>query len=271
MITIQMTTEPNKRVCLPKVVFAPESRCDLVIHFNSVEFHVHSFVLYYHSQYFRALFETPLDDPDKTCSHASCVHIPDDSAIATITTDVFLLFLQHLYYATLLRFPPFIPTDTVLARLEDKPHVYGTRFPTDRVIFTKDYRASETPCVDVIALFHYFDCSKAMERAENVLKTWISMSAVKAWSVLPIADKYGMSKLVSACCTEIACLGMVLDDVYHQAVFQSLTTKNTAVTMLAAFSLQLAATRKQRDHANSRIEELREKYNDKSSDEEEED
>ena len=79
---------------------------DFVIHYRGTAFHVHKFVLCYHSAYFRAYIEQltngqrayPLDECSDHPNTAHCIRLPDDCGKEEASAADFQRFLCHLYF-----------------------------------------------------------------------------------------------------------------------------------------------------------------------------
>ena len=91
----------------PPCHFPPVYLCDFVIHYRNTAYHVHKFVLCYHSSYFRtyieALHKRERSYQTDACSDhpdiPHCIRLPDSCGKVEATNDDFRLFLCHLYFA----------------------------------------------------------------------------------------------------------------------------------------------------------------------------
>ena len=90
------------------------------MHYRDAAFHVHKFVLSYHSSYFRTYIEQLVKGqrayPQSECGeHADithCIRLPHSFGKEEADVDDFQLFLEHLYFAAHHSCPPFpVPTE----------------------------------------------------------------------------------------------------------------------------------------------------------------
>lgn len=131
------------------VHFPPREVADFVIHYANTHFHVHKFILFFRSSYFRTYFQT-LSPPSlgscstssasqsilpsnaicpapsatnntssyakqQPCNHPSiahCIHLPRQTTLVSkeaVDAEDFRLFLCHLYFSSHYCYPPFLP------------------------------------------------------------------------------------------------------------------------------------------------------------------
>ena len=216
---------------------------DFVIHYRDTDFHVHKFVLLHHAGYFRNHLSATApagkvekdevvgeggkrrrvttfssEEVSSECQHPAyvlCLHLPHDFGDGRLVTeDEFLLFLRHLYFASILRLPPFMPNPVLLASLSDDSPTSLT-YPADRLIREPalwEYVSNEDPnaqwySAELLSLFHYFDCQQAMRRSEQViLRASLEDrdTCHTAWFWLPLAVRYRMKAVEVACMEQIA-------------------------------------------------------------------
>jgi hypothetical protein len=237
----------------------PLSLSDFVVHYRNADFHVHQFVLYHHSAYFRTYFQTlqPLaqvvtgkkrkrctvdlsssDEDSRKCSHlplVRCIDVPDQCGIALPTIDardVFLLFLQHLYFSSTLHCPPFVPKPELRAALTDSTRaciVFPTSPTTKEGLVEYNAPGSDGFLLwypSLLSLFHYFDCQQAMKRCEAVIVERVSSGHLDAWFWLPLAVRYSL-KEAEAKCIEVAVRDKRFraDDAAYKEELQHLTVE----------------------------------------------
>ena len=233
------------------VYFPPRDIADFVIHCADTDFHVHKFVLHHHSAYFRAYFQTlsPLSrcrhcgsatsssNATEPCDHptiAHCIHLPPVTKLVSgreVTANAFQLFLCHLYFASLFRYPPFLPT-TDIDLNADPPPAVSLCFPA---VPSFDWSAqTDLRTVDgaveydenLLALAHYLDCAQLMQQCEAMLLTqveWADRTGKDMWiarecaSFLLDGDRYGLQRWRAACIDSIAAAG---DSILQDAVYQ---------------------------------------------------
>ena len=208
------------------VVFFPHRRfIDFIIHYADTDFHVHQPVLYQHSAYFRAYFDTfasaadsdsPTAKKSKGCHHptiAHCIHLPLQTRLVgqtAVTAVDFDYFLRHLYFSSHYCYPPLLPkTDIDLDA--DFPPLSQT-FPP---ITSLDWCSELTPLrltdgddnagVEIIlneallTLAHYLDCAAMMRQCEAVILTDVEYGSVTdclLW--LPLCEQYHLEKAKQA-------------------------------------------------------------------------
>ena len=184
---------------------------------------MHKYVLYIHSAYFRAYFETlspnssSASDDSHDCHHptiAHCIHLPQQSMLVTdevVNVDTFDCFLRHLYFSSLYCYPPFLPKKDIDLKAEQPP--LSQTFPR---IDSLDW-AERTPvrCREgairmmefLLALAHYFDCAHMLRQCERIMITqikWAKRPGIsRAWLVgrclvmLRYCDRYKLITLYS--------------------------------------------------------------------------
>ena len=224
----------RKQVHLP-----PLRLSDFVIHYRSADFHVHTFVLYHHSAYFRTYLDamqplipmvtgkkrksctvdlSSLEERDDKCSHSPlvrCIDLPDEFGIKSpvqgyASEDSFLLFLQHLYFSFTLHSPPFAPKPELRAALTETSPRCST-FPASLSTAAELIQCSECEADDegplyfrepLLSLFHYFDCQAALKKCEAVILgpgREECKRSLWCWGWLPMAVRYGMKELEEQC------------------------------------------------------------------------
>ena len=180
----------NSAVIIP---FPPRQLVDFVIHdVDGIDFHVHKFVLHYHTVYFRAYFQTlsqssssSSSDASQPCNHphiAHCIHLPQQTRLVegmAVTAADFRLFLCHLYFASHYRSPPYLPKTDIDLAADAVP--LSLHFPPVRTIdwsdespqlrTTEDGRCSQNEAL--LTLAYYLDCAAMMQQCEAVLLTQI--------------------------------------------------------------------------------------------------
>ena len=165
------------------VQFPPAFLSDFVVHYRGVAYHVHKFVLCYHSSYFRTYIE-PLIDGQRAYSTAECdehpsithcIRLPDCCGKVEAASDDFRLFVCHLYFAQHYSCIPYVvPADIDL--LAQPPPNVTLDYPgfvhcdeLDAVTASIVYSSDAPPQLydAVMSLCHYFDCSVVLSRAED--------------------------------------------------------------------------------------------------------
>ena len=164
--------------------FPPAHCADFVIHYRQADFHVHKFLLCYHSAYFRTYLEQLTAgkravSPDECSGHPSiahCIRLPDQCGKERADEDDFRLFLCHLYFACHYECVPFQPDDCGVDlttepnsefTLEAQPFADGSDLEV--VIAPPLIPDDGQPDVEeaVLSLCHYFDCAQLLSRAED--------------------------------------------------------------------------------------------------------
>ena len=207
------------------VAFPPRRYCDFVIHYDDTAFLVHKLTLHTHSAYFRALFlmlpptTTPSDrSPD--CSHphtVHCVHIPTQKQSVRnlpVTASSFRLFLCHLYFPAHYRYPPYLPHDDVDLSDELAPLVLALDYPplekAELSVLPASGQGGGGKLREVrkgiaffnesiLALAHYFDCPRLLQRCEEMGILSIGGQASNACSDLRYAHHYKMQPWKQHC------------------------------------------------------------------------
>ena len=163
------------------VHFPPSRLSDFVIHYRGTSYHVHKFVLDYHSSYFRAYIETLTSgqrvyQEDECSEHSDidhCIRLPDTCGKLEADGGDFQLFLCHLYFARHYSCIPYeVPTDIDLdaqpppAVTLDYPN-FSSLKQLDKATCSRFSESKPPAAYDaVMSLCHYFDCVVVLERAE---------------------------------------------------------------------------------------------------------
>ena len=171
------------------VRFPPACLSDFVIHYRGTAYHVHKFVLHYHSSYFRAYID-PLvagqracaaDECDDHPSIAHCIRLPDSCGKVEAVCDDFRLFLCHLYFAQHYSCFPYQAASDIDLTGETPPAVTLTypqflfrrelqELSKGNVLFTHAHEL----CEAVLSLCHYFDCAVVLSRARGQLSAGVA-------------------------------------------------------------------------------------------------
>ena len=152
-----------------------------------------------------------------TCHHSSllpCIRLPQRVGLMPTTAADFLRFLRHLYFASTLTLPPFSPSHHREASLTHSTPPSPT-FPSTSPVnddmwhYSADRTTTGAWDESLLSLFHYFGCTQALRRCEQVLLHAITTAgnAGAAWYWLPVSVRYGMNGV------ERVCLDMVGSDV----------------------------------------------------------
>ena len=146
--------------------------------------HVHKFVLFYHSVYFRTYLEPLINGQraytaDECSEHPEithCIRLPDSCGKVEADTDDFRLFLCHLYFAQHYNCIPSQVAASIELTAEPPPTVilgyeYYGKNHLDRLRKRSSsvFDAPESPATydSVMSLCHYFDCKIVSCRAEH--------------------------------------------------------------------------------------------------------
>ena len=207
------------------VQFPPAAVSDFVIHYRGTAFHVHKFVLIYHSYYFRAYIEQLVDgershSADECDEHlriAHCNRLPDSCGKVEASVERFRLFLCHLYFARHYRCLPYETTSAIDLNAEPRPAVTLDWPSFDS--FEQLEQASTATFLDkrskayrsVLSLCHYFDCAALLSRAEDnmllMVRAYTAATAARGtrgtlcpyqWS-LEVADQFGLERVKTEC------------------------------------------------------------------------
>ena len=201
----------------------------------TTDFHVHKFVLHYHSAYFRAYFETlsnsssssSSDNSQPPCSHphiAHCIHLPQQTEVVEnepVTAADFRLFLCHLYFASHYRYPPYLPKTDIDLELEADSAPLSLEFPPPPP--SLEWCEGGTPMRSpnnrspksydsLLTLAHYLDCAAMMKQCEAVLLTKVKgyeritsvQLAGKCAMWLQFAHRYNLRQWKAICLHVIA-------------------------------------------------------------------
>ena len=220
----------------------PALASDFVIHYRDTDFHVHTFVLHHHSGYFRnhlsatapagkvekekvvgkgnkrrkvVTFSTT--ETSEVCQHhmayIRCLHLPTKFGDTPASNEDFHFFLRHLYFASTLHLPPFIPNKVILDSLDSLTDESPTclEFPPTASV-QKDsvmarslevYTGKATEQLEwgeaLLSLFHFFDCQQAMRRTQEVIIRGDMSTCDQAWYWLPGAVRHRMKEVEDAC------------------------------------------------------------------------
>ena len=207
------------------VYFPPAELCDFVIHYRGTSYHVHKFLLCYHSSYFRAyIMQLKADERSYAASecgeHASvlhCIRVPDDvmEGCRCNTSDHFQLFLCHLYFAQHYCCPPYRHRTHLSLDGQPLPPislnypklVWREMFP--QLALYQPSQSAELPPLStcVLSLAYYFDCAVLLEQCEsnclsfvhNLTPTLMQNNTTSVWTLFDMSSKYGMLQLKAAC------------------------------------------------------------------------
>ena len=226
-----LASSPALSPAAAEVVFPPRKRCDFVIHYLDTVFLVHKLTLHLHSAYFRVLFDslppaTTSSDRSSDCRHphvVHCVHIPTQQEPISggmITTDDFRLLLCHLYYPAHYRYPPLMPHDDVDVSDEQSFELHSVDYPplvqAELRLHPESGQGGGKPRTHhepgkvlfaggILALAHYFDCQRLLQRCEQVALLMLSDGyAQNAWHDLRDADQYQLQAWKQRCLQLIA-------------------------------------------------------------------
>ena len=171
----------------PCVYFEPKAMCDYTISINGCEFHVHSFVLYRHSAYFRRIFEQkeekaegePTPPGTSELSNKKLLQLPllKTQEGNNINANNMVVFLFYLYREQLILRPDMSALRTA-----------------------KDYFAvNRNTCF----LFHHFECtdllSSVREYRTQLLHTNSISNCIGLWSDLLDAHTYQWNDVKERC------------------------------------------------------------------------
>ena len=176
--------------------FPPVNLSDFVIHYRNTSYHVHKFVLQYHSAYFRTYIEqlTPgqraysLDECDQHGATPYCIRIPSTVVQDSASEEHFRVFLCQLYFA---RHYSSFPLQTALGvdvhaqpeleqSLDCPPHTSFEQMmaacisPADRSELRR--RGELLYFHPALSLCDYFDCARVLSRAEDNLLLFCTRS-----------------------------------------------------------------------------------------------
>ena len=202
---------------------------------------MHTFVLLAHSTYFRTYLDTqdPLKEvqvqdvqvagakrrkvtaftalePCIKCGPSSiirCIDLPEEFGIPSTdedypTEEEFLLFLRHLYFASTLHLPPWVPKVELTTALTDDTPICLTFpstpvFHTDIDAYTHMEGSGTQWSEELLSLFHYFDCQAALRRCGDIFVGLARLEGedglVHAWYLLPFVVRYGLKEAEAAC------------------------------------------------------------------------
>ena len=166
------------------VHFPPAFLADFVIHFRSMSYYVHKYVLCHHSAYFTTYCQELTAgeraySADECSGHAHiahCIRLPDSCGKVGASVEDFRLFLFQLYFAQQLRCIPLI-ADVEVDLLAQTPPVVtvDVESPSPCIIRrlvaavdgVDDSFSLAITCEPVLSLCHYFDCATVLSRAED--------------------------------------------------------------------------------------------------------
>ena len=225
-----------------QVHLPPTFNSDFVVHYRNTDYHVHTFVLHHHSQYFRHYFDSlqPLakvemgeslvegqttcrvtafpssltsGERSSVCHHSPlihCIDLPDSFGIHPACEELLDSFLYHLYFASTLHCPPFQAKAAILTTaLHDGLSClnFPTSSPSDADI---DGYAEKDPTgrrwlfnEELLSLCHYFACEAALKRCEAVIVTRSLVKPPNAWFWLPLSVRYGLRKAEAVCIARV--------------------------------------------------------------------
>ena len=217
-----------------QVHFPPAFLSDFVIHYRGTAYHVHKFILCYHSSYFSTYMTTlvngqrahPTDECDEHPAVAHCIRLPNSCGKVEASSDDFGLFLCHLYFAQHYSCVPYTVASHVDLAALPPPDVL-LDYPkfnsyTDLEKATRStLLAPEPPEVyeAVMSLGHYFDCALVLSRAEDNLLLMVAASQFGAasaledyrqmcwsitWPCLSTAIKFDLKRVKTACMSLLA-------------------------------------------------------------------
>jgi len=164
------------------VQFPPALLSDFVIHHRSIAYHVHKFVLFHHSSYFRSYIEQltdgqrayPTEECDEHPSVTHCSRLPDSCGKLEATADDFRLFLCHLYFAQHYCCIPYTVAAHIDVSAELPPTVnlaypdFRSWEPLRKATSSIPFSVSQPAVYEsVMSLCHYFDCAVVLARAEH--------------------------------------------------------------------------------------------------------
>ena len=163
-----------------QVVRFPPAHCaDVVLHYHNTAFHVHKFVLLYHSPVLRAAIELLANGPGEQCDDhphiAHCIRLPVKCGKLGACADAFRKFLCHLYFARHHNCAPFPAKTQVDLSAEPAPAVslecpkladYNALAAASNVTGVFGANASPSDRA-VVSLCHYFDCALVLARCED--------------------------------------------------------------------------------------------------------
>ena len=235
--------------------FPPTYVSDFVIHYRGTAFHVHKFVLIYHSSYFRTYIEAltrgqrayPNTECDDHSDIEHCVRLPDSCGKVEADVDNFRLFLCHLYFAQQYCCVPFtansdidLAAQPVPAVSFDYPHF---RHDGDLNDATACHLYGSDPlevCESVMSLCHYLDCARILSRAEdNCLllvvpdEDYSNAQLHQLWPLFKLALQFDLQRVKKACMPPVARHGMQCYQ--HKEEWESirpLLSKDTLFEML---------------------------------------
>ena len=161
------------------VHFPPAQLSDFVIHYRGTAFHVHKFVLVYHSSYFRTYIDQLTDgqraytkeecDEHATITH--CVHLPDRCGKVDADADDCRVFLCHLYFAQHCSCIPYKVAADIDPSAQPPPAVNLNypKFDETQLRTATGSPVNVLPAVHeaVMSLCHYFDCDRILSGAED--------------------------------------------------------------------------------------------------------
>ena len=181
------------------VFFPPRQLADFVLHYDDISFHIHRFVLHFHSTFFRTYFETlsrathdssPSSKRARRCNHPhidDCYQMLRQIQLVTkeaVTADDFRLFLCHLYFGAHYCYPPYLPLTDVDLDSDVDPLPVSLSFspsPISWFVHSTQLRMCDegrefVMHESLLTLARSFDCAQLLKRCEAVL-----LSAVE-WS-----------------------------------------------------------------------------------------
>ena len=208
------------------VVLPPRRLARLVIHYRDAAFHVHKFILYHHSAYFRTYIDQLTDGEraysnDECSDHVSiahCVRLPDRCGKVDASVDDFRLFLYHLYFPRQYNCIPYHMADVHIDLTADLPPTVSLdspAFPNCReLLAATSNEILDAPAIDeaVLSLCHYFDCALLLSRAEDNLRLVVGAeqqhsvtnSAAEIRACVELACKFNLQRLKKACIVVLA-------------------------------------------------------------------
>ena len=211
-------TPPAARQQRP-IHFPPAALSDFVIHYQGAAFHVHTFVLCYHSSYFRAYIESltagerdSSDECDEHTDIAHCIRLPEQCGKRAASANDFKLFLCHLYFAARYSCVPFHPVAHINLSAKREPAVCldspsFTEWPQLRQAVSASVFSSRhlSMTVSTVSLCHYFDCAVLLSRCEgNILLALAENEHVKPYRSMArvflfLASQFGLQRVKAAC------------------------------------------------------------------------
>ena len=219
------TTGPTPPLTATDVHFPPPELADFVIHYRGTSYHVHKFLLTYHSSYFRAYIlqlkgserSYAADECDGHAGIAHCIRLPDDvmESCRCNTADHFQLFLAHLYFAQHYCCPPYRHRTHLSLDGQPLPPITLTyphlpwKAMLPHIALWQSTSFADLPPLSmcVLSLAHYLDCAVLLEQCEtncltfihNLTPTSMQNNTNSVWTLFDLSSKYGLVQLKSAC------------------------------------------------------------------------